>query len=274
MHKQELIDKLNRFIAKNSDPQKRITRGQIATAKFLARYLEKLNIPQDTEYDFWSIEPYLCKIAIDAFEELRTGTDEETIRFREEYEADVHHSVPNLTDLGSCSMVDQTLSASCLGQLLDDMTEREGIRFELQEYCFAQLHVVKQVFRRFIREVYGQGMFQLIEKCSRKGMGGKFGEVELRTYVIAGRILFTFAKRIDKSKKGHYVENDELYCNEWYVTYVAESDDPLCLSAGIQSIAGDMQSSVELIEEVIKNWPKGPKAQKKIFHADNKVCMI
>lgn len=74
-------------------------------------------------------------------------------------------------------------------------------------------------------------------------MSGKFGETELRTFITAGRIMFTFARR----KKGESV------------SFIGEEGDPLCLSAGLQSVQTDFRTALDIIEDVIKHWPQDQK---------------
>jgi hypothetical protein len=90
MHKKDLINGLKQFIARDGRSEGRgvAWKGQRVFANFLIYYLGKLNIPSDEKYDFWQIEPYLPELMVDAFERLRTETDDETIRFRKEYESE------------------------------------------------------------------------------------------------------------------------------------------------------------------------------------------
>lgn len=270
MHKQELIDRLKRYTTKNTQ-----WRGQKSFAEFLIHYLSKLEIPVDEQYSFWDIDYYLPKIMVSAFEELRTGTDEQTVKFRELHETACGHPVPNITDIGSSNLLDQAFSVQVLLDfLLQEVTEQKWIGNNVERYCNAQTYVLKQTFDKFTRLVYRRDMYNLINACKLQGMSGKFGNVELRTHVSAGRIMFTFAKRIDPSKKSHYKWGKTLLCNEWSVTFIGEDNDPLLLGAGIQSIDCDFRTSLDLIEEVIKNWPEDPKAQKKVFRANKKIAMI
>lgn len=247
-------------------------KGQRAFVSFLIHYLENLNIRSDEKYDFFRIEPYLPELMVDAFEQLRTGTDEAAVKYRAMYEEETEHKVPNITDLGESDILHQCSAVqTTLGFMLKEVTEQDWVEQEIEKYCNAQGHVLQQTFDKFIRLVYRRGMGDAVEKCTKRGMSGKFGETELRTFVMAGRIMFTFAKRIDKSKDSYYEESDKLICNEDSVSFVAEDGDPLCLSAGMQSIHADFRTALDLIEEVIKNWSQDAKEQRKLFKEDTKV---
>ena len=204
MHKQELIDGLKQY--------KGEWKGQRAFADFFAHWLGNLKIPSDEKYDFYQIEPHLPQLAVDAFDALRTGTDEDTVRFRKDYESETGREVPNVTDLGASYILDQCSAVqTTLGFMLRDVTGHEWVARDIDAYCNAQMHLLQQTFDKFLRLVYRKGLHELIDKSARTGMSGRFGEVELRTLTTAGRIMFTFAKRIDKSKPTHYQKGEELY---------------------------------------------------------------
>ena len=276
MHKRDLISGLKAFLlgsaGRGDGPS---WKGQRVFATFLISFLEKLSIPSDEKYDTWQIEVHLPQLMVDAFEQLRTGTDSETVSFREEYEADVGHEVPNITELGKSNIVDQALTVqTTLGYMLREATGLDWIEKEIDSYCNAQNHVLQQTFDKFLRLVYRRGLGDIINNTNASGMSGKFGDTEFRTLVTAGRIMFTFARHIDKSKPSHYKKKGELYCNEWSVSFVGEDGDQLGLSAGIQSVYADLPLAMSIIEEVIKNWPSDTEEQKKVYKANRKVSMV
>jgi hypothetical protein len=273
MHKKELISGLKRFVATNRTDEVR-WRGQRAFADFLVHYLENLQIPYDERYDFGTIEPHLPELMVDAFELLRTGTDEAIVGFRQAYEAEVGHEVPNITDLGASNISDQGSAVqTTLGFMLREVIGQDWIKDRIDTYCNAQKYVLQQIFNKFLRLVYRKGLGKMADKCDKRGMSGKFGETELRTFITAGRIMFTFARRIDRRKNSYYKKDGELYCNEWSVSFVGEDGDPLCLSAGVQSVYGDFRTVLDMIEDVIKHWPQDTKEQKRLYKADGKVAI-
>ncbi len=289
MHKQELINKLQLYANSHSPDEENYEllnrgkpggktprwKGQRTFAEFFAEYLKTVKIPADEEYDFWRIEPHLPQLAVEAFEHLRTGTDVNAVEYRKMYEASTGHKVPNITDLGASNLLDQTSAVqTALGFTLKDVLDNDWIANQIHSYCNAQQIVLQQTFDKFLRLVYRRGLGEMADKCDLKGMSGKFGETVLRTCIVAGRIMFTFAKRIDTSKPSHYKEGKDLIVNEWSVSFVGEDGDPLCLSAGIQSVACDFRTSLDMIEDVIQQWPKEPREQKKIFKADKKVSLV
>jgi hypothetical protein len=273
MHKKELIANLKDFVAANPNyPNVMRWKGQRTFGAFLIYFLENLQIPHDEQYDFWDIEPYIPQLMVAAFEELRTGTDEETVRFRKAYEAETEHEVPNITDLGASDILNQASAIqTTLSFMLSEVTGKSWIEQEIDKYCNAQAHVLQQTFDKFLRLVYCKGLDEIIAKCDKSGMSGRFGKVELRTLIAGGRIMFTFAQRIDENKDSYYKKGDKLYCNEWTVSFVGDDSDPLCLGAGIQSVHCDFRKALDMIEEVINGWPQDPEEQKKLYKADTKI---
>ncbi len=276
MHKKDLISGLKHFVTRYDKGKGHGTswKGQRAFAIFLVHYLENLKIPSDEEYDFWKVEPYLPELMVDAFEQLRTGADDATVRFRQSYETETGHEVPNITDLGESNILDQGSAVqTTLGFMLKEVTGQGWVEHQIDTYCNAQKYVLQQTFDKFLRLVYRRGLGEMIDKCAKAGMSGKFGETELRTFVTAGRIMFTFARRIDKSKDGYYKKEGELYCNEWSVSFVGEDGDPLCLSAGIQSVHADFRTALDMIEDVIEHWSLDQKERENLYRADVKVAL-
>lgn len=275
MHKSELISGLRSKLHKITESIDGNNRhqwclGQQAFAGYLIHYLENLDIPNDEEYKHWRIEPYLPKLMVDAFEQLRTGTDKTTAKYRTMYEEETGHQVPNVVDVGESDILDQSLAVqTTIGFLLKEVTGQEWVNKDIETYCNAQKHVLQQTFDKFVRRVYRRGMSDAVGKCLSRGMSGRFGEVELRTFTTMGRVLFTFARRIDNSKEG-----DERYFNEHTVSFVAADDDPLCLSAGLQSVHADFRTALDLIEAVVKNWPPDTSEQRKLFKEDTKIGIV
>lgn len=286
MHKKELIQALNKFIETheiaiaNYGSREYSVRwnGQKAFAQFFAWWLGKLDIPSDEKYDFYRIEPYLPQLAVDAFEHLRTGTDEETKRFRDDYETETGHEVPNVIDLGASRVLDQGFAVqTTLGFMLREVTGAEvWLEKDIDAYCNAQKYVLQQTFDKFLRLIWRRGMFEIVDKCDKRGMIGKFGETELRTYIMAGRVMFTFARR-KKGETGVYLGGKlvkTLPYQEDSVSFVGEDGDRLGLSAGLQSVDTDLRTCVDMIEDVIKRWPSAEKEQRKAHKASANVSIL
>lgn len=285
MHKKDLIKGLTKFVetyevaaANYGSPKYGVRwKGQKAFANFLIHYLENLQIPHDEKYDFWTIEDHLPELMVDAFEQLRTGTDDATVRFRQAYEAETEHEVPNVIDLGASNVLDQGSAVqTTLGFMLREITGQDWVEHKIDTYCNAQKYVLQQTFDKFLRLVYRKGLGEMADKCDKRGMSGKFGETELRTFIMAGRIMFTFARR-KKGKTGVYVGGKlikTLPYQEDSVSFVGADGDPLCLSAGLNSVETDFRTALDMIEDVIKHWSSEPKEQKKLYKANANVSIL
>lgn len=257
MKKQELIKGLQDFV----DRDKAEWKGQRVFSQFLIEYLRRLDIPHDKKYDIWQIDHHLPQLMVDAFVELRTGTDDYVGPFREMHEAETGRKVPNVTDLGENSILDQSSTVqTTIGFLLKEVTGLGWIEYKVDTYCNAQKHVLQQTFDKFLRQVYRQGMFEIIRKCKLKGMSGIFNETTLRSYVLAGRAMFTFAR----GNNGHEIS----------VSFIAQDGDRLGLSAGIQSVRANFYSALSMIEDVVDCWPDDEKQQLDTFKPDERVSII
>lgn len=256
MHKKELIRKLTTWV---NDPVhiREGWKGQRPFVLYLIDYLKELIIPCDEKYDFYTLEPYLPQLLVDAFEHLRTSSDPLVTKHRTEYEREVGHPVPNITELGESNILDQGSAVhTTLQFVFRDVIGESWIEHEIGAYCNAQKIVLQQTFDKFLRLVFRNGLALIIDSCKSAGMKGVFGATELRTFCTAGRIMFTFAK-----KNG----NDEQ--EEYSVSFVAEDGDPLAYSAGIQSVHANLKIGMELIEDVITNWPTNADKQAKSHRA-------
>lgn len=262
MHKKELIQALRAFINTwGNGHGNRGWKGQRPFARYLIHYLEDLTIPSDEEYDFWRIEDYLPQILVDAWDSFRTSSDHTAVVQRENYKEELEHEVPNITDLGASPLSDQTHAVqTILGFMIRDITDNQWIEGAIDEYVNAELHLLQQRFDKFLRKVYKNGMFKIIKECSMRGMSGTFGDTELRTYVIAGRTMLTFARK----------QEDE----EISFSFVSDDVDPNGLSAGIQSVYADLLNCLGMIDDVINNWPSDPVEQERVFKTNEEVSLI
>lgn len=247
MKKKDLIEALKKYIAV-SDKQ---WLGQKIFAEFLCYYLEQLSIPADERYDFWKLDTHLPQILVDAFEELRIGECESIINFRKKYEEDTGFQVPEILNINTSGNPLHRVNAiqTMLCFLMRDVTGNDYIVSQIKEYCFAQDNLLQSTFDKFLRLVYRKGMFDLIDKCTVKGMHGTIGTVEILTFSMCGRTQIQF-NHVDK---------------EQYVSFIAEEDDSQAYSAGINSVGTDVHTGCALIEEVIKNWPLDTKLQQQVF---------
>lgn len=280
MHKKELIGALRKHVNGAEVGPRGLWKGQKSFALFLAEYLERLHISHDEKYEHWEIDHYLPELLVAAFETLRTSNEEWIVHYRQMFEQDAEHEVPNITDIsegGMRVMLNRYLTVqTTLGFLIKKVTGESWIENNIDKYCNAQIYVLKQTMDKFLRRVWWQGMYEMTDKCRVRGMSGKFGETQLRIFVTAGRVMFTFARR-KEGKTGVYLGGeliDTLPYQEDSVSFVADDSDPLALGTGLQSIDADFRTALDMIEDVIKSWPSTEKERKKVYRADRKISIM
>jgi hypothetical protein len=236
-------------------------KGEVAFAQFFHWYLCNLTIPSDEKYDFYDIAHYLPQLAVDAWEVMRTDTENEFAALcRERFQNDVGREMVNPLELGE-NILEQGHAGNIIRYVLSAVVGERWIAEKAESYCRAQAVALQGMFDKFLRLVYGKGLFEIIQAESERGMKGKFGSTELRTFVMAGRTMFTFAR---PKKKGSEVS----------VSFVAGDSDALGLEAGIQSVEANLPTAFNMIEDVIARWPKAKEEQEAIFKGNSKVAPL
>lgn len=267
MNKKELIKALLGYRMEDTP----ISRSTFHFIRFFINYLDKLDTSHYDKSEFFRIELYLPEIVADACEQFRTSTDPETVAISQAFRKELGSEFPNMTDLGQSSAIDQYSETIEIARMLAEVTDQKWVENEIKEYFLAQHKIIQQTFDKFLRQVYRKGMFKLVDECKERGMTGRFGETDLRTYIIMGRVMFTFARKIDKTKGEIFREGGQIYSNEDSISFVGEDNDFLALSAGTQSIHTDLRTGMDMIEDVIKGWPQQEIEQEKVFKADKDV---
>lgn len=84
---------------------------------------------------------------------------------------------------------------------------------------------------QFVSAVYNKGLRSRIDRSRSSGMSGKFGDVKLMTYVMAGRVMLTFNRKSTS------------------VSLVASEDGAPCM--GLQSLSGTYPEVRDVIQTVI-----------------------
>lgn len=254
MRKDEFIKKLRRWLTDGDCGWK----GQRPFVEYLVEYLTRLDLSHYERYEFQQLNHHIPQIMLDAFEMLRTETEDWVVLHRKSYENETGHPVPNITDIGASNSCDQSSAVQVtLGFMLKDALSDNFIEQQVAAYCNAQSQVIQQYFDRFLREVYRKGLFEIIEISTVKGMCGKFGNTELRSFSMAGRLMFTFARK----------EGDE----ETYASFIVEDGDPTGYSGGQGSRSTNFIQTLELLTDVTLNWPNSPDEQRKLYKDNKKV---
>lgn len=254
MKKAELVEALSRY----ADQRKGSMKGQDVLARFLAHYFSELEIQADQKWDFWDIDLYIPQLLVCAFETFRTSEDETIRQFRALFEEELGRPFTDLTSIWG-NGIDQALTVQALGFLFRDIIGAEWPAKEIDMVFNAERHLLEQVFYKFLDQVSRNGLFQIIDESTKRGMSGSFGQITLRTYMMAGRLMLTFARH-----------GEEM---EYRVSFVCGDDDALGLGGGTQSVYADLQTAIDMINDVIVGWPDDPSAQAEIFRIDENVSI-
>lgn len=220
-------------------------------AQFLADYVEKLSIPADQEYDFWRIEesiPAICVGALRAFDEEFGG------------------STPLSTEVYAGNNLDGSMMIHKLLIIIrevmnDDPAYANHLSSEVDALLSAERNMVMLRFRQFQTKVYYHGgLSKIIADSRSRGMTGQFGETTLRSYVMAGRLMFTFAR----------VTLESTGATEPSISFVCDADDLIGLNGGLQSCYAELPVALAMMEDVIKYWDPEKESQ---YVDDAKVTM-
>lgn len=255
MKKSDLVVALRNF----TEMKRGTCIGQNTLAYFLAHWFDRLEIPADTEYDFWQIDNRIAQLLVSAIEELRTSEALSTRGLRERYELETGHLIPDPMDITG-NGVDQVLFVQSLISLFEDVTGHNWISKQIDEVFNAQRHLLMQRVYVFVDKVYTKGLAKFIQDTQERGMSGKVGETTIRTYYLAGRQLITFARpNADEGKPEHSL------------TLISGEDDPLALGIGIQSVFTHLETALAMLDDVITNWPDEREQAWMLLSPDDKI---
>ena len=207
---------------------------------FLVEYLSKIDIPYEREYDFYRVEPYLPVLLLRALTLLRESNEDWVKSYRDRYS-----KIMNGKKFGDAISVGSFTYDSCIDlidfkTILKDAIGSDGMQADYSE-LYAESLVLSLHFNQFINKIYIQcGMREIIKSCEFKGIGGKFGKTELRTWDGIGRMVFTFARTVNGK--------------DCTVSFIFQSDDEQALGAGIQSCTSDVITALTMIKDVSDNW--------------------
>ena len=255
MKKAELVSALNDYAERGVEA----TNGRDDLARFLADYLSELDIPADQKWDFWQIDHHIPQLVLGAFETLRMSEGESSREFSVHYGGVMGRATVDPTDIWGGG-VEQSLFVQNLGYMLKDALGFDWLAKEIDMIFNAERHLLEQLFYKFLSRVFQRGLFRAIDESPKRSMSGTFGETTLRTYILAGRLMFTFARPGERAEQN--------------VSFVCGDDDALGLGSGVQTVYTDMQTAIAMINDVITAWPEERSAQAEMFTADGSISII
>lgn len=243
MNKQEFISKL-RWFAENKGaglpdeyghPDYAPSRGETLLAYLLARYLDDPGIPGESPGINWLVD--LPRHLVEAYAEFSTARRWSDARLA--YKHQTGHDIPDLVDAHKGGL-HRLLVAHSVARLMQLLAGECGgwLKSRIESTCEAQNEVIDHAWRQFIRVAYRKIMPR-IKKERHRGNTGTFGTTDLLTYVMAGRVMFTFRRGGDSGP---------------YMTYVADDSDMYGSRSGPNSPGAPYAECVAMIEDVIAHW--------------------
>lgn len=206
------------------------------------------------KFRYNSILQYFNKLMYEALEHFRQGDDSITTIYRTEYLNEIELSeVSNAFDISYGGMYRGPFIFS-IESIIEKVLDQR-IKIEFSAYMWAQDNVLSQKLQEFNLKVYRKGLFKLFNQCSCSAMSGEFGSTKLMTFMTAGRVLMTFLRKD----------------SDLSVSFVATDEDPLGIRTGVQSVYATFIESLQLIQDVIDNWPDDEDRQREIFQADESI---
>lgn len=170
------------------------SRGEVTLVRAIADYFD--DHPEIVDKDSginWLVD--LGKYLVDAFEEFRTLPKYQALR--EQYQLDggeMRYEIPDLLDLrGSYQHGHVTHDLERLMPILAGRCGGEWLERDLTCRFGAEAMVIDHAWRRFVRICY-RPIAPRIKAERHRGNSGLFGRTTLRSYVLAGRIMFTFSR--------------------------------------------------------------------------------
>lgn len=274
MSRKELIAKLRSF-----NPAILRTRGSESLIALFVWFFENV-VKEDYELQSGlSILNYLPKYAVDAIEMVsnKETCPADAVQIRDSYLREVEEeNLPLLTEVAFGS-VRRALLVASVARMLGEVTGYEFVKRETESYCFSQDNVLMQYLYKFLKEVGFKGMLD-IYNAAPSGCSGTFGQTEIRILGTAGRLLVTFARRKEgkttyKAPKDSGSQDLVLDYIEESVTFIGDDSEPNVPRWGTQSCYADFRLALEMIDEVITNWPATETDQKRVFKTDQEVSI-
>ena len=239
------------------------TRGEKPLLLFLRWYFNNM-VANEVTFQHCGITHYLPRILADAWEHFRHGEENSVAICRKDYLEELGRGDEEIVDLLDIQFqaVEKALTISTLARMMKSIIGRDPryqrlgdhVSHQIEAYFFAETAMLSKIWDRVLREVYDRGLRDVIDASDKCGMSGQFGNVELRSMVYAGRIVFTLAK-IEGGREGL----------EESITFIGEDGDKPGYRFGIQSIHCDFMTAMSLINELLVKWPSDPTLQAEMF---------
>ena len=213
--------------------------------KFLFKHLEQLDLSWYKKNVSKDISHIVPEIVVDAFEVLRTSDAPWAIRCREEYENETGYPIPDVMNIGASDIIIQQLTVnSVMYRPFTEMMGEKEIAEGIKCICNAQLYSIMQLFGEFAREVYRDGFHSVIQNTKGKCISSWIGNTELS------------ACSLEDPKVVHISFSRTYGKPNYNITFVVKANEPFAYGAYIHSCNTNVSCCLEMIQDVIANWPQ------------------
>lgn len=104
------------------------------------------------------------------------------------------------------------------------------------EEIFYAAGLIEPYKRRFVREVWSNGLQQQADAATVRGLRAQLGQITVLTYWIAGRLLVTISR------------------GEVWVSFVGIDVDSSGQSVGLQQWGGTPEEAARLADDLTERW--------------------
>lgn len=283
--KTQFVKALRRFVAtgETTTPpshgrEYNTSRGEVLLVNAIADYFEERTEITDKDLGInWFVD--LKKHLVEAFEEFRTHPKHQVLRETYRSQLATGDEIPDLLDIrGKFAHGHVTSDLIKLMPLIAGRCGGAWLERDLDGYFHAEANVIDHAWKRFVRQCY-RPIAPRIKAERHRGNSGLFGRTTLRSYALAGRIMFTFSRTAAPTEV--LTKITELMCTEGVtaenkvaaleallmitpspdhgndvqqVSFVADDSDMYGFRAGMNYPDASYIECIEMINDVIEHW--------------------
>lgn len=205
------------------------SRGEVTLARMLADWLT-LNSAPHADYSAWIRD--LPQYLIEAFSDFRT--DDAWRDGRTWYQKECERDIPDLVDV-EAGGIHRVLVVHSLLRLIPLLSKAPWLTQRIDAALNAQSEVIDHAWRRFVKVGYRK-LLPKLKTTTHRGNAGVFGSTTLRTFEIAGRVMFSFHR------------------GQAFVSYVGDDGDMYGNRSGAQTYGAPYYQCAAMIDDVVAHW--------------------
>jgi hypothetical protein len=126
---------------------------------------------------------------------------------------------------------------------------------------------------RFVREVVDNGLMRVVAASKERSMSGHFNGVALRSFVMAGRVMFTLESEGGTVSLLGQEEDTRDYKKHYKSFFGEDKRTENFHRVGLHNLECTVGAANHMIGAVCDGWPTKPAEQKHQFHNDPEVTL-